>query len=724
MEGGRPADALNPSSSSLEGGLESQGASSHGNDDAWGKAVAEARAMCQEESEKAWRKIIGSEPGPERATELEFRGAALSGRRVDAPRAEPPADEPMPAAEPGFDEGWAAAVQSAMRKRESEGDGVAAFGDGEQSASGGGKRARVSHGQPQAGAAPGRMPATRKWMEGPTSNVSPSLLNTLVDEITAVNRAKWSPETEAAIAEVSALETEGLTDTLERMTFESVAARSKRYRPLDEGSGGDPDDPLDPDVGNLEARGVNERSRQGKERIYSEGSKPKIKTALNRWFQFVHDEARVGPLRPRIHESQPEQFMKECYLKMSFISWCTLTGCAVKTAEGYFSLIQMWHCDTVGYKIAESPLFTDYQFSRTNRGLRRLLPHQKMHRIAHPTALNEPVLRSSLKEVFEVYDEGPLDDARLQKIRWLLAGKPEYFSGTFKKELYDDLFYSAVTEFMTDGLLRPSEALPNMKSASGKNIRSHIHHDDVTFTFDKNGMLTKAQVMVTPIKQYHDKVGCLDKAPVPVAAFRGGTLRSAELLHILLSLSPAKKGEEATTPLFRYAREMVDMPKRERQHHAWISHKRVMQWYHSRCDEKGVDKATHEKVKMHSFRIGGATAMMAAGVSAEEIKTRGRWASDVYQIYCRICEGRLLDVSVMMAKVDTTQFIGRGDAFFNAMAGVNVSTDDMDTDDEEVTVGGARACVTAKSGSKSRYLSDDEDSDSDGGDSDYSDEDV
>ena len=712
------------SSSALGKGPESHETSARGDDGAWEKAVTAARERCEGERARARREPV---VGDALVGRPEARAFGTPVPRADEPPTEMLIAEPTPTADPGFDEGWAAALRSAkesLHKRQlgSGGATPASFGDDRQSASGDGERARAR--EPSAAAAPsGRMLATREWMKGPTSRVDPSLLRTLVDEIVEVNRARWSPETEAAIAELGAVEGESLDDAFGRMGFDAVAARARHYRPLDDRSGGDPGDPLDPDVGRLESRGVNHRSREGRERVYSEGSKPKIRTALNRWFQFVHDEAKVGPLRPRIHESQPEQFVKECYLKMSFISWCTLTGCAVRTAEGYFSLIQSWHADTVGYKIAESRLFTDHQFSRTNRGLRRLLPHQKMERLAHPTSINEPVLRSSLREVFEVYDEGPLDEVRLQKIRWLLAGKPEYFCGMFKKELYDDLFYSGMTEFMTDGLLRPSEALPNTKNPrTGEKVRSHIHHDDVTFSFDNSGMLTKVQVMVTPIKQYGDKVGSLDKVPVPVAAFRGGTLRSAELLHILLSLSPAKKGQESTTPLFRYAKEMVEMPRRERRLHTWISHRRVMAWYHGRCDGRGVEKANHEKVKMHSFRIGGATAMMAAGVSAEEIKTRGRWASDVYQIYCRVCEGRLLSVSVLMSKADTTQFIGRGDRFFNAMAGVNDGVDAMDTDDEGEVTGGARAWMTARSGSKrSRAVDvsddsdDDDDSDSDFG---------
>ena len=288
---------------------------------------------------------------------------------------------------------------------------------------------------------------------------------------------------------------------------------------------------------------------------------------------------------------------------MNFIPWCTL-GCSARTAEGYFSLIQAWHKVQMGYYIAESECFTDHQFSRVNRGLRRLLPHKGMHRIAaHPTSINEPVLRASLGEVLRIYDdEGPLDRSRLQRIRLALSGNPPYWAGTFKKELYDDLFYSALTEFMIDGLLRPSEALPNMKDSDGKRVRSLIHRDDVSFEFGADGKLTKVQVMITPIKQSGSRISSTEKVPIPIAANRGGTLRSAELLHILTALSPVTAEEAATTPLFRYAKELVEMSAREKKYHTWISHNRVMRWYRGRARAAGVQHV--DLIKMHSFRIG------------------------------------------------------------------------------------------------------------------------
>ena len=58
--------------------------------------------------------------------------------------------------------------------------------------------------------------------------------------------------------------------------------------------------------------------------------------------------------------------------------------------------------------------------------------------------------------------------------------------------------------------------------------------------------------------------------------------------------------------------------------------RKVMAWYHAKCEAAGI--AHHDgRMKPHSFRIGGATALFAAGVTAEEIQAMGRWFSDVYR---------------------------------------------------------------------------------------------
>ena len=55
------------------------------------------------------------------------------------------------------------------------------------------------------------------------------------------------------------------------------------------------------------------------------------------------------------------------------------------------------------------------------------------------------------------------------------------------------------------------------------------------------------------------------------------------------------------------------------------------------------------KFSSHSLRIGGTTALFAAGLPANAIKLFGRWKSDCYQVYTRIEHTLLASISNMIA---------------------------------------------------------------------------
>ena len=54
----------------------------------------------------------------------------------------------------------------------------------------------------------------------------------------------------------------------------------------------------------------------------------------------------------------------------------------------------------------------------------------------------------------------------------------------------------------------------------------------------------------------------------------------------------------------------------------------------------------------------------------KDIKNMGRWASDVYLIYSRVCRKRLLTMSADLSRADTQQWLGAEDGFFDAKAGL------------------------------------------------------
>ena len=121
-------------------------------------------------------------------------------------------------------------------------------------------------------------------------------------------------------------------------------------------------------------------------------------------------------------------------------------------------------------------------------------------------------------------------------------------------------------------------------------------------------------------------------------------------------VAPCRPGEEKTTQLLGLPVERtVGLKKGEAQSMRNLVLRKVMAWYHAKCEAAGI--AHHDRVKPHSFRIGGATALFAAGVTAEEIQAMGRWFSDVYRIYCRLSKERLLDLSSRLSNSKSTQFL-------------------------------------------------------------------
>ena len=68
-----------------------------------------------------------------------------------------------------------------------------------------------------------------------------------------------------------------------------------------------------------------------------------------------------------------------------------------------------------------------------------------------------------------------------------------------------------------------------------------------------------------------------------------------------------------------------------------------------------------------------------AGVTADEIKTMGRWCSAVYQIYCRLSKERLLELSQRMGNAKATQILNGADGFMESLMKVEPVGNDSGT---------------------------------------------
>ena len=200
----------------------------------------------------------------------------------------------------------------------------------------------------------------------------------------------------------------------------------------------------------------------------------------------------------------------------------------------------------------------------------------------------------------------------------------------------------------------------------------------MTFERDDNGKLISATVMILPIKRHGKHVGDTTKRPILIKANRGGALRAAELLEITSMIAPCRPGDEKKTPALRFpVAKTVGLNRRDQKSLANLTLRNVMNWYHDNYAAAGI--AHHEDVMPHRFRIGGATALFAAAVTAEEIKTMGRLFSGVYRIYCRLSKERLLRLSRQMGNSRSTQFLNGADGFFDTEA----SAGELDLEEAE-----------------------------------------
>ena len=69
----------------------------------------------------------------------------------------------------------------------------------------------------------------------------------------------------------------------------------------------------------------------------------------------------------------------------------------------------------------------------------------------------------------------------------------------------------------------------------------------------------------------------------------------------------------------------------------------------------------------HNLRIGGATAALASGMDPSLIRMMGRWSSDIYEIYCRMCKQTAVRVGVTI-----------GSTAFNDVEGGAFTTEELE----------------------------------------------
>jgi hypothetical protein len=122
---------------------------------------------------------------------------------------------------------------------------------------------------------------------------------------------------------------------------------------------------------------------------------------------------------------------------------------------------------------------------------------------------------------------------------------------------------------------------------------------------------------------------------VPLIIGGGGVFIDAVAeMNRLLEIDPVAADVAAHTPLFR-----TGAPGEERQP---LTTRHVLNVTKQLMASLGEDPT---QFGSHSYRIGGATSLFAAGANPTVIRTMGRWSSDCYRLYVRACFGQTLDWS-------------------------------------------------------------------------------
>jgi hypothetical protein len=138
-----------------------------------------------------------------------------------------------------------------------------------------------------------------------------------------------------------------------------------------------------------------------------------------------------------------------------------------------------------------------------------------------------------------------------------------------------------------------------------------------------------AQLMLRPIKRRNGEVG--EKVPILFEEGDGGGDDTYAALRRLVRLDPCEPARTAETPLFRTDGRPMTTERLRR------TARRIFR----ACGQRG-------KVGAHSFRIGGGTDLADQGASKALLAAKGRWASDIAQIYARMTRRAQLAASRAM----------------------------------------------------------------------------
>jgi hypothetical protein len=266
--------------------------------------------------------------------------------------------------------------------------------------------------------------------------------------------------------------------------------------------------------------------------------------------------------------------LEEEWIAMRFV--CALVkirGVLPKTAACYFSNVQGWHSREHGVKLAGGLKLG--RLPEMLKGLRRMVGDK-------PRKVRRAISPQMLRKAFDKFLD-PRDPFHAN-IRAALA-------------------------CALQGLLRSQEFCVRQGSRRGD---SEIPRRGDIKRLDEELLM----FMMSPCKNMDSMAG--KNFPAVIGA-GGEFIDAVKETQNLIAVDPAPDG----APLFRNPASGAALSYQEVYD--------ITRWLMDGIGENPDDFGTH------SYRIGGATALFAAGANETVIRTMGRWSSDIHRLYVHAC---------------------------------------------------------------------------------------
>ena len=319
---------------------------------------------------------------------------------------------------------------------------------------------------------------------------------------------------------------------------------------------------------------------------YAKGGMGENSPGVKRWKAFCAEQGTT-PHRPMDPNTPLKEKLTEEWFLMRFVaSLADDHGLQISSVATYVGQVQGWHAKAHGIKLAAG--LSLQRLPAMVKGLRRTstTTGRRVRRGVSPEKL-----RRAMDRCF--WDLDNLEHATMR----------------------------AALSLALQGLLRGAEF-----AADGARweARKAMTREDIAVL-----SLHRLVVMMRPCKNMQ----ALSGKTVPLVIGAGGKYIDAVAeMHNMLRVDPTPAGMDSTTPLFR----QFDVEGRA----SPLTTNRVREWTRALMISIDEDPA---QFGTHSYRIGGATSLFAAGADPIIIRTMGRWSSDCYRLYVRACFNTTLD---------------------------------------------------------------------------------